>query len=499
MDNKNIFICGADTQFVQETFKKVMSSGNSKIMGVLVTEFQKKIDDNFKCEQIIEQDLFKNSFFLSKISSYNLEIDKEFLKKSKNYFHLFASSYDRIQPIPNAVYNLNNIFQKQLIFFKNFIEINKINEVFFINTPHYPSSISIYIVAKLLNVNTIIQQRTDIDSLFFLRKDIDNFSALYQIDNENTALKKHIDKYFKYNNIHSIFTSLGIKKNNLTINLFNSKIFKYFIITKNIFIILYSDLFLRLFGIKKKDINYSSDMGNYYENNLKITLIKIKRIFDSFNLYKHLCTISVEPKLDENFLLFALHFQPERSTMPEGGIFNDQILALKLLSQNIPDNFIIYVKEHPRQFDIFPQLSKRHYRNKEYYNEINNIPKVKILHPFQNLENLILNAKFISTITGSVGIEAIKKNKPCIIFSQTWYMKHPLSYLANHSKDLQNIFLNTSYLNIPKTNHNKFINYIKKYLFFSSDGKLNINKNNLNTYSNNLSNELIKIYTNKHK
>ena len=66
-----------------------------------------------------------------------------------------------------------------------------------------------------------------------------------------------------------------------------------------------------------------------------------------------MCAISVKPKLDENFLLFALHFQPERSTMPEGGIFNDQILALKLLSQNIPDNFIIYVKEHPRQFDIF--------------------------------------------------------------------------------------------------------------------------------------------------
>ena len=40
---------------------------------------------------------------------------------------------------------------------------------------------------------------------------------------------------------------------------------------------------------------------------------------------------------------------------------------------------------------------------------------------------------------------------------------------------------------------------INKHLFFSSDGKLNINKNNLNTYSDNLSNELIKIYTNKYK
>ena len=78
-------------------------------------------------------------------------------------------------------------------------------------------------------------------------------------------------------------------------------------------------------------------------------------------------------------------------------------------------------------------------------------------------------------------------------------MKHPLSFLANHSKDLQNIFLNTSNLNIPKSTHDKFINYINKHLFFSSDGKLNINKNNLNTYSDNLSNELIKIYTNKYK
>ena len=63
MDNKNIFICGADTQFVQETFKKVVKSSNSKIMGVLVSNFQ-KIDDKFKCEQIIEQDILKNFFSL---------------------------------------------------------------------------------------------------------------------------------------------------------------------------------------------------------------------------------------------------------------------------------------------------------------------------------------------------------------------------------------------------------------------------------------------------
>ena len=62
-------------------------------------------------------------------------------------------------------------------------------------------------------------------------------------------------------------------------------------------------------------------MGNYYENNLKNTLIKIKRIFDSFNLYNVVCNFS-KAKLDENYLLFALHFQPERSTMPEGRIFN---------------------------------------------------------------------------------------------------------------------------------------------------------------------------------
>ena len=48
---------------MQETFKKVIKSSNLKIMGVLVSNFQKTIDDKFKCEQVIEQDLFKNSFF----------------------------------------------------------------------------------------------------------------------------------------------------------------------------------------------------------------------------------------------------------------------------------------------------------------------------------------------------------------------------------------------------------------------------------------------------
>ena len=63
MDNKNIFICGADTQFVQETFKKVIKSSNSKIMGVLVSDFQKELMINLNVSRLLKKIYLKTLFF----------------------------------------------------------------------------------------------------------------------------------------------------------------------------------------------------------------------------------------------------------------------------------------------------------------------------------------------------------------------------------------------------------------------------------------------------
>ena len=55
-------------------------------------------------------------------------------------------------------------------------------------------------------------------------------------------------------------------------------------------------------------------------------------------------------KNEKDFVYFALHFEPERTTTPDGDYFHDQFLALVTLRKIVPMDVLIYVKEHPSQF-----------------------------------------------------------------------------------------------------------------------------------------------------
>ena len=52
------------------------------------------------------------------------------------------------------------------------------------------------------------------------------------------------------------------------------------------------------------------------------------------------------------FVYFALHFEPERTTNPDGGFFHDQFLAIIHLRKILPEDVNIFVKEHPSQFKV---------------------------------------------------------------------------------------------------------------------------------------------------
>ena len=52
----------------------------------------------------------------------------------------------------------------------------------------------------------------------------------------------------------------------------------------------------------------------------------------------------IGPKADHRTsvnLFFAMHFQPERTTLPLGGAFNEQYNAINILSKSIPPDWVI--------------------------------------------------------------------------------------------------------------------------------------------------------------
>ena len=129
--------------------------------------------------------------------------------------------------------------------------------------------------------------------------------------------------------------------------------------------------------------------------------------------------VSKSVKLNVKYVYFGLHYEPERTTLPDGGVFHDQFLALIKLREIIPEKMIIYVKEHPSMF--FDSLTGYKGRSPVFYSLIKNIKGVKLLnHDVSTLE-LIRNSVFTATITGTIGLESAILGKKSLIFGNSWY------------------------------------------------------------------------------
>jgi hypothetical protein len=148
--------------------------------------------------------------------------------------------------------------------------------------------------------------------------------------------------------------------------------------------------------------------------NLDYLHYKLKR-FDHFNrseklrnFYEKLCE---SPDLNSNFIYATLHLEPEKTSVPLGGNFGDQILMIEMLSYHLPKDFTIYVKENPKQLT--------NYRSVRYYLRLLEIPNIKLISTSFNSFDLINNSKAVATLTGTVAYEAMALGKPAFIFGYT--------------------------------------------------------------------------------
>ena len=120
-----------------------------------------------------------------------------------------------------------------------------------------------------------------------------------------------------------------------------------------------------------------------------------------------------------NYIYFPLHYEPERTTNPDGGFFQDQFIAISYLRKLVPDDIKIILKEHPSQINYVGKGIKG--RSPLIYNLIKNLKNVEITDVNHNSVELIKNSIFVSTITGTVALEAAILSKKALTFGSTWY------------------------------------------------------------------------------
>lgn len=326
---------------------------------------------------------------------------------------------DMFSRVPSA-YTLThqeykNIFNLYYDYFSKILTEKKINLMIYYMLPHFGSDYILYLLAKHLNIKMILIYQSLEPNRFFYVHNLDDFGEFKDI-------KTEFD--------HS-FINVPQKAEK------------------------------KLFYMKNIKLKYRSCIVNYFKNIGR--WIYRKHGFMSFSSFNKLFLDCIKYKINyskyalnkvdfsQNYVYFPLQMQPELTTTTLGGIYKDQLIAIEHLSTILPDDWYIYVKENPKQLNL--------YRGEYFFKRLNSIKNVKLISKTVNTYDLLKNSKFVATITGTIGWEAISIGKPALIFGKAWYKTLPGVIEFSQDLTLEKI------LNI-KINHNelekKYNELIKK-------------------------------------
>lgn len=148
-------------------------------------------------------------------------------------------------------------------------------------------------------------------------------------------------------------------------------------------------------------------------------LLRWSGIFRKSRLNRLYERLQIDERPDSPYVFVALHYQPERNTVPSGGIFADQLLIVKLLAACLPVGWQVLVKEHNWQLQPFSRGQSS--RDEVFYRDLVSIPGVKLVPMSMPSFELIDGASAVATVAGSVGWEAINRGKPALVFGEAWY------------------------------------------------------------------------------
>jgi hypothetical protein len=142
------------------------------------------------------------------------------------------------------------------------------------------------------------------------------------------------------------------------------------------------------------------------------------------SIQKYYNETSIDKTPTSPYVYFCLNFQPESTTNPSGSIYTDQHIAVAQLATQLPTGWKILVKEHPIQFyknGYYGYLG----RDRAYYSRLLQISNVEIASMNSDHFDLVDNAEFVASITGTVAFEALCRNIPALLFGNVWFKSHP--------------------------------------------------------------------------
>lgn len=284
------------------------------------------------------------------------------------------------------VHELLNIAKNYFRYFVWLLSFKKIDVVLFSVMPIIGLDYVCYLAARRLNVETVMCYQSLFPNRFFFARELEDFGIFSGVSSEILGAPPAIDWGYKKDLFYMKGQVIKSRRINPSYRLLKD--------------------FLR-YGIRKskKPMRFSGAFENYTQ----------AKEFDEN--YKRYAKKQTDLDLTVDFVYFPLHLQPELTTTGMGGAFSDQLDAIEVLSEMMPPGWKVYVKENPKQG--FEQ------RGAEFFNRIRSLANVEYLSKEVNTYALMEHSRFVATITGTAGWEAITGGKPALVFGLAWYAQMP--------------------------------------------------------------------------
>ena len=168
------------------------------------------------------------------------------------------------------------------------------------------------------------------------------------------------------------------------------------------------------FYFKQKYFNpLTKDKGSYiFYRQYEGIFEPIKEVFR----YRRSKKYYKNPDLNQKYVYYALHFQPEASTIICAPKYEKQLFFIDSLAKSLPADTVLYVKEHYSGLGTRPI---------QFYKELEQYPNVVLVTPWADSRQLIEHAQCVATLTGTVGWEAFLLRRPVIMSGDIFYTNAP--------------------------------------------------------------------------
>lgn len=300
-------------------------------------------------------------------------------------------------------FEVRNEFSILYYRFNDLLDKHDPNLILFANLPHEGADHILYSLAKLREINTLLFYQSLHPNKFFAMTNIKDFGDFQTV---NVSKTNNIVPYIKPNLFYmkDVNNKLDAEKSNLRHQLMY-KLGSY-----------HTKLNKLVEGIKEHGNDRIYSKSFYRQANLRLNdIIYNKKISDT-----HLKQDDLNQLLTSEKLIYVpLHLQPELTTSALGGIYEDQLNMIEILSSETSD-YTIVAKENPKQNSF--------QRKPLFFRRLAVLDNVEIANYDVNSTTLIEHSNLTATISGTAGWEALQLGKKCMVFGQAWYQTLPGCY-----------------------------------------------------------------------